>query len=72
MSLFLTPEQLHEVTDLVQHKAQIRWLSARGWKFEVSSTGRPRVLLAEMERHMLGTKQKQARRLNLSAIAAAA
>lgn len=68
MSLFLTPEQLHEVTDLVQHAAQVRWLLARGWKFEISSTGRPRVLVAEMERHMLGGQQKRPRRLNLAAI----
>lgn len=72
MSIFVTPEQLAEITDLVQHAAQIRWLTARGWKFEVSSTGRPRVLVAEMERHMLGAKQKQPRRLNLAAIAVTA
>lgn len=70
MSLFVSPEQLAEVTDLVQHAAQIRWLRARGYKFEISSTGRPRVLVAELERHMLGGQQKRPRRLNLAAIAA--
>lgn len=69
MSLFVTPEQLAEVTDRVQHAAQIRWLTTHGWKFEISSIGRPRVLVAEMERHMLGARQKQPRRLNLAAIA---
>ncbi|MGH8631519.1 MAG: DUF4224 domain-containing protein [Burkholderiales bacterium] len=69
MSLFITPDQLAEVTDRVQHAAQIRWLQAHNWKFEISATGRPRVLVAEMERHMLGGGQKRPRRLNLEAIA---
>lgn len=70
MSLFVTPEQLVEITDLEQHAAQIRWLERHEWRFEISATGRPKVLVAEMERHMLGGQQKRERRLNLKAIAA--
>jgi hypothetical protein len=70
MSLFVTPAALAEVTDLVQHAAQIRWLTERGWKFEISAAGRPRVLVAEMQRHMLSGASKQRRALNLAAIAA--
>lgn len=72
MSLFLSPDQLVELTDRHQRAAQIRWLTAHGWKFETTATGRPRVLVAEMERHMLGGAQKKPRRLNLAAISAAA
>jgi hypothetical protein len=71
MSPFLSPAELVQITGLTQHAAQIRWLRdpARAWKFEISATGRPVVLRAEMERHMLGGQQKRTRRLNLSAIA---
>lgn len=51
--MFLTPAELKELTDLEQHAAQIRWLTDRGWKFEIGASGRPKVLRAEAERHML-------------------
>lgn len=74
MSPFVTPAELEEITGLTQHAAQIRWLNnpERAWKFEISATGRPIVLRAEMERHLLGGREKRVRRLNLSAIAASA
>jgi hypothetical protein len=72
VSIFVTPEQLAEITDLTQHAAQIRWLTDHGWKFEISAVGRPRVLVAEMERKMLGGAQKKPRQLNLAAIATTA
>ncbi len=57
MSPFLAPKEVEEITGRRQHKRQIEWLVARGWKHEVSAGGRPIVLRAEMERKMLGGKQ---------------
>lgn len=52
MSLFLTETELRELTELEQPEAQRRWLTSRGWAFEVSAKGRNRVLRAVMERMM--------------------
>lgn len=68
-SLLLSSLQLVELTDVEQPSAQIRWLMDRGWKFEVGRSGRPKVLLAEAERHMLsGGSARPARQLNLAAL----
>ncbi len=50
--MFLSPAQLVELTDRKRISGQIEWLTARGWPFEVSAVGRPKVLVAEMERRM--------------------
>ena len=42
--MFLTPEELHDLTDKSRADAQIRWLTKHGYRFEVSSLGRPKVL----------------------------
>lgn len=44
MSDYLTPAELVELTEVRMPSAQIRWLQARAWKFEVGQlTGRPKV-----------------------------
>lgn len=50
----LTPEELHELTDCARPSAQIEWLRARSWVFEVGATGRPKVDREEYERRMIG------------------
>jgi hypothetical protein len=58
--MFLSPDELLELTDYRRAADQIRWLTDHGWKFEVGATGRPKVLRAEAERRMLsGGKQRQ-------------
>lgn len=42
--MFLSDDDLAELTGLVQPAAQRRWLAARGYPFEISSKGRARVL----------------------------
>ncbi len=42
--MFLTADQLAELTDAQKPSVQIRWLKERGWPFEVSAKGRPKVL----------------------------
>lgn len=41
--LFLSAEELKDLTDLQQAHAQLRWLTNRGWKFEIGANGRPKV-----------------------------
>lgn len=43
MSRYLTPAELHDLTDLEQPAAQVRWLKARGWRYDVGASGRPKV-----------------------------
>lgn len=42
--LFLTSEELKELTDLKVPKAQIRWLNKHNYPYEVSASGKPKVL----------------------------
>ena len=55
----LTPEELHELTDCARPSAQIEWLRARSWVFEIGATGRPKVDREEYERRMIGGGKKQ-------------
>ena len=52
MSIFLTPEELQELTGRKRASAQIRWLKERGYPVEESAAGRPVVLRAEVERRL--------------------
>lgn len=42
--MFLTAEELAELTDCQRAYEQRRWLDARRWEYEVSRLGRVRVL----------------------------
>ncbi len=44
--MFLTPEQLVEMTGFKHRPQQIRWLRENGYPFEIGGDGRPRVLTA--------------------------
>lgn len=70
--MFLSPPEIELLTDRKQPAAQIRWLEAHGWRFEVGASGRPKVLRAEAERHMLSGQPGARRRkeLNMKALAA--
>lgn len=52
MSTFLCEKELVELTDASHAKKQIKWLSDRGWPFEVGTTGKVKVLRATMEKKM--------------------
>lgn len=43
-TIFLTPDELSELTDRKQAAKQIQWLLANGYPFERSASGRPKVL----------------------------
>ncbi|MEY2340907.1 DUF4224 domain-containing protein [Acidithiobacillus sp. IBUN Pt1247-S3] len=66
MTTFLTPEDLYNLTGLKTKPGQVRWLQERGYRHEVSALGRPVVLWAEVERHLIGaggTPRKSAPKL---------
>lgn len=50
--IFLTPEEIHDMTGYQRHADQRRWLTGRGWLFEVSCTGRPIVGRAYAEQRL--------------------
>ena len=51
--MFLTSQELVELTDCKRGSGQIRWLSDRGYRFEISKYGRPKVLIDEVRAKML-------------------
>lgn len=42
--LFLTADELRELTDLKIPKAQIKWLDKHNYPYEISASGKPKVL----------------------------
>lgn len=69
--MFLSPDELKDLTGYKLRACQRRWLADHGWKFEVDRRGFPKVLRAELERRMLGGPDtKKVRELNLKALAA--
>ena len=53
-ALFLTTEELAELTGYRVARYQIAWLRNRGWRFETNHAGAPRVARAHFERKMVG------------------
>ncbi len=47
--MFLTPEELVELTDCQRSHEQKQWLDARGWVYEVSRLGTVKVLRKYVE-----------------------
>lgn len=50
--MFLTDDQLNQLTDLKRPKDQIRWLRANEFKYMIGASGRPKVLRSEVEIQM--------------------
>lgn len=55
----LSADQLKTLTDRAHPGDQIEWLRENDWRFVVSAAGRPKVDIAEYERHMVGGGSKQ-------------
>lgn len=71
--MFLTHDQLKELTGYEHCRRQIDWLKAHGWRFELARTGRPVVLVKHAEEMMsIGGQQNKAPKMNLAAIKKAA
>ena len=76
--LFLTPEDLYALTDYKRSAEQLRWLRENNYAHTTGASGKPKVLRAEMERHLVGGSGRASGRsarapsLDLSAISAGA
>jgi hypothetical protein len=57
--MFLTFDELVELTDRKQVARQIEWLATNGFKFELSAAGRPKVLVAEVEARLLSRPRQR-------------
>lgn len=65
--MWLTREELCDMTDLERPDAIQRWLTANGYTFEVSAKGWPKVLRATVEsRHGISPQQPKRPRLHLA------
>ena len=62
MTLFLSKEELADLTGLVRKSAQIRWLRDHGYLCEVDARGRPRVLMSHVMRKLGGDVQSEPRK----------
>ena len=62
--MFLTPDELNELTDSPRKDRQIAWLMEHGVRFVTSLSGRPKVLQVEIERVMLGGSHNQKQQPN--------
>lgn len=50
--MFLTPAEITDLTGYQRHADQRKWLTARGWLFEVAATGRPVVARSYAEQRL--------------------
>lgn len=51
-SIFLSPEELKELTDYETARYQKAWLDRHGYTYELSARGRPKVLRAYVMQRM--------------------
>ena len=51
--MFLTATEIAELTDRKRAPEQIQWLTDHGYRFDVGASGRPKVLLKEVEQKLL-------------------
>ena len=56
--IFLSTDELQELTGRRSNAGWIRWLTKNRWNFAVRADGKPVVAIAEMERHLCGPRAK--------------
>lgn len=67
--MFLSEDDLHDLTGYVRAHEQKRWLTRHGWQFVENAAGHPRVLKSVVEAKLGGVATKPTRRgPNLEAI----
>lgn len=69
-TLLLTSDELRELTDLKIPKAQMRWLNEHQFPYEVSASGKPKVLRAFLVKRLdtFNTSSKQLSEPNFDSI----
>lgn len=63
MSMFLSKDELQELTGFKAIKKQIEWLRARNYTFETTAAGKPKVLRDHVLHKMGGTMENHTRPL---------
>lgn len=63
--MFLTPEELREWTDLIRPSAICRWLNERGYEYDLSAKGWPKVLRVSLSIRQAGVATKKEPQLRL-------
>lgn len=56
MSLFLSRDDLQDLTGYKYSAGQKEWLQSRGWKFETNRQGEPKVLTSYAEAKLSGKR----------------
>ena len=58
--MFLSANELQELTGRKRNAGWIQWLTANRWRFAVRADGKPVVAIAEMEQHLCSPQVKTA------------
>jgi len=57
--MFLTNDEVVDLTDRSSPRHQARWLAEHGYPFEMSAAGKPKVLRTEVERRLSSKTQRR-------------
>ena len=68
MSLFLTPDEIQELTGYKRPTDQRRWLQRAGWPFALDANNRPKVARAYAERRLSGEAEAATQEPDFSAV----
>ena len=63
--MFLTRDEIADLTGYQRPSAQTRWFKERGWPFEISALGEPKVLRAVAVARLGGSSQNEEPKLRL-------
>lgn len=66
--MFLSPEELAQLTGCKVGGYQCRWLARHGYRFERASNGKPVILRSHVEARLSGTEPPKERKLNMSGL----
>lgn len=66
--MFLSTEEMRDLTGLIYNKSQVKWLAKRGYKFEIAVSGAPKVMKSYIEERLgkVSIKATKTKELNFS------
>ena len=66
--MFLSANELADLTGRTRASAQVRWLAGNGLRFVLGADGRPRVLRAEVEGKLLSKRPAREPRVRVGVL----
>ncbi len=66
--MFISQDEVAELTGYQQPKRQAKWLADNGYRFALDATGRPKVLREEVENYLIGKVKGRSRSPNFAAL----